>query len=92
MWTESVYTDVCLSGDIMTLGDEVIIRPDIEVGHGIDNGCYINEDMKSLRGKKAKIKGVYTRFDGRCTYRLSIDHGAWEWTDKMLIPAKQRTE
>lgn len=76
----------------MTLGDEVIIRPDIEVGHGIDNGCYINEDMKSLCGKKAKIKGVYTRFDGRCMYRLSIDHGAWEWTDKMLIPAKQRTE
>lgn len=76
----------------MTLGDEVIIRPDIEVGHGIDNCCYINEDMKSLRGKKAKIKGIYAYLDGRRTYRLSIDHGAWEWTDKMLIPAKQRTE
>lgn len=76
----------------MTLGDEVIIRPDIEVGHGIDNGCYINEDMESLRGKKAKIKGIYTCFYGGYTYRLSIDHGDWVWTDKMLIPAKQRTE
>lgn len=76
----------------MTLGDEVIIRPDIEVGLGIDNCCYINEDMKSLRGKKAKIEGICACFDGRCTYRLSIDHGAWVWTDKMLIPAKQRTE
>lgn len=79
-------------GDIVTLGDEVIIRPDIEVGYGIDNGWYINEDMESLRGEKAKIKGIYTFSNGRYTYRLSIDHGAWVWTDKMLIPAKQRTE
>lgn len=76
----------------MTLGDEVIIRPDIEVGYGIDNSCYINEYMESLRGRKAKTKGIYTFFDGRYTYQLSIDHGAWAWTDKMLIPAKQRTE
>lgn len=76
----------------MALGDEVIIRPDIEVGYGIDNGWYINEYMESLRGRKAKIKGIYTSFGGSHTYRLSIDHGAWVWTDKMLIPAKQRTE
>lgn len=76
----------------MTLGDEVIIRPDIEVGYGIDNGCYINEYMESLRGRKAKIEGVHTRFDGSHTYQLSIDHGAWVWTDKMLLPIKQRTE
>lgn len=76
----------------MTLGDEVIIRPDIEVGFGIDNDCYINECMESLRGRKAKIEGVHTRFEGSYTYRLSIDHGAWVWTDKMLLPIKQRTE
>lgn len=76
----------------MILGDEVVIRPDIEVGYGIDNGCYINDYMESLRGRKAKIEGVHTRLDGSHTYRLSIDHGAWVWTDKMLIPAKQRTE
>lgn len=76
----------------MTLGDEVIIRPDIEIGYGIDASCYINAYMKSLCGRKAKIEGVCARFYGKCTYRLSIDHGAWVWTDKMLIPAKQRTE
>lgn len=76
----------------MTLGDEVIIRPDIEIGYGIDEDCYINGYMKSLRGRKAKIKGIYTYHDGRHTYRLSVDHGAWAWTDKMLIPVKQRTE
>ena len=76
----------------MTVGDEVIIRPDIEVGYCIDKDCYINGYMESLRGRKAKIKGIYTYPSGRCTYWLSIDHGAWEWTDKMLIPAEQRTE
>lgn len=76
----------------MTVGDEVIIRSDIEVGYGIDKGWYINGYMKALCGRRAKIKGIYTYFDGRYTYRLSIDQGAWVWTDKMLILAKQRTE
>lgn len=76
----------------MTVGDEVIIRPDIEVGYGIDKGWYINGYMKSLRGRKTKIRGVYTYHDGRYTYWLSIDQGAWVWTDKMLISVKQRTE
>lgn len=76
----------------MTVEDEVIIRPDIEVGCGIDRGCYINGYMKSLRGRKTKIRGIYTYPDGRYAYLLSIDQGAWMWTDKMLIPVKQRTE
>lgn len=76
----------------MTLGDKVIIRPDIEIGYGIDKSCYINRHMKSLRGRKAKIQSIYTYLDGRYAYRLSVDQGAWTWTDKMLIPAKQRTE
>ena len=76
----------------MTVGDKVIIRPDIEIGYGIDKGCYINGYMKSLRGRKAKIQSIYTYLDGRYAYRLSVDQGAWTWTDKMLIPAEQRTE
>ena len=76
----------------MTVGDKVLIRPDIEVGYGIDKGWYINGYMKSLRGRKAEIKGIYTCLHGSYTYRLSIDQGAWVWTDKMLIPVKQRTE
>ena len=75
----------------MTVGDTVIIRPDIEVGYGIDKGCYINGYMKTLRGRKAEIKGIHTCLGGY-TYQLSVDQGAWTWTDKMLIPAKQRTE
>lgn len=70
----------------------MLIRPDIEVGYGIDKGWYINGYMKTLRGRKAKIEGIYTYTDGRYAYRLSVDQGAWTWTDKMLIPVKQRAE
>lgn len=76
----------------MEVGDRVKIRENIQKGYKTDPRCYINECMVRLGGKFTFIESVYTSIEGTKFYRVKIDHGAWSWTDKMLVQFTQRTE
>lgn len=76
----------------MVVGDKVIIRPDIKFGYETDVRCYVNSYMQSLRGKLTTIQKVSVSLTGLYCYAIALDNGAWTWTDKMLLPIRQRTE
>lgn len=73
------------------VGDRVMIRPDISVGHKIDSELYINDAMVKYAGEITKIKRMCP-FNKGDWYRLEADDGEYWWSTKMLILLKQRTE
>ena len=73
------------------VGDSVMIRPDISVGHKIDPELYINDLMIKYAGEITKIKKTCP-FNIEEWFFLEADHGEYWWSTKMVIPLKQRTE
>ena len=64
------------------VGDEVIIRHDLDVRHGSEY-LWVTPEMMILAGQKAVITNVSER-DEYTVYDLDIDGGACGWEAQML--------
>lgn len=71
----------------MTVGQVVIVRPDLEEGRYGANTAV--EAMLKYRGKMAVIASERDTIRGGKQYSLKIDSYLipWYWTPEMLIPA-----
>lgn len=82
-----------------SIGDSVLIRPDLKVGNIYGGFGFVN-GMESYLGKVMKVAKIVHRTDNdNHHYKLaSYDNGTmdvrcgwcgWNWTEEMLLPCPQ---
>ena len=61
------------------VGDEVIIKKNLEINKRYKNDCLFCSDMVRYKGQVAKITYVYGDY-----YRIDLDNGSRLWVDDMF--------